>query len=58
MIPSIKKGHRKAHIYVASGLVLGQLFVFALSSMSGPHQLEFFGINLAFDLGLILVAAF
>lgn len=49
---------RKKHAIVAVVIAVAQLFDFAISSMSGPHQLQYLGINILCGVGLVLVAAF
>lgn len=48
-------GVRKIHGAFASVIALGQVFIFALSSMAGPHQLEYLAIELACVAGLVLL---
>ena len=47
---------RKVHGAFAAAIALLQVFIFALSSMSGPHQLEYLGIEIVSALLLVALA--
>jgi hypothetical protein len=49
---------RKPQFYFAALIAVGQIFTFSLSSMAGPHQLAYLGIDLVCGAVLVLLAAF
>jgi hypothetical protein len=48
---------RKVRLGLAIALAIGSLAIFMLSSMAGPHQLDYLGVTLVCDIGLVILAA-